>query len=491
MSDDPEFDEERYDPTDSGESEELTRKTAREIIEYIVAHPNLTKVKITVIKCQIGKKNHFRNTISDSILLRYVLPEERELVGPYLRRRFTRTISGVTIVAVMTKPYECPGHCIYCPGPSSQPGKKAAQSYTGKEPAAMRSIMYNYDSYEQTFHQLNDQACIGHEVDKIELIVMGGTILYTPIEYQDSFIKGCFDAVINFREPEYNFHQRTPDLETAKQLLESASTRLTGVTFETRPDYCKEIHVDRILSMGGTRVEIGLQTTRDDVLEYVCRGHTIQQSIEALRIAKDAGLKITAHMMPNLPLMTPDEDIEVFRELFRNPDFRPDMLKIYPTLVVEGTRLYDLYQAGEYHPYPQEDVVKVIATVKSEIPEYVRIQRIQRDIPAYLIVDGVKNSNLRQLVQKELRLRGTKCNCIRCREEGFNTYFRGVQKEKFDPNKVQLYTIEYEASQGTEFFISFEDKEVGTLIGYCRLRICRGMLIDPKSLGKMRSLFEN
>ena len=169
---------------------------------------------------------------------------------------------------------------------------------------------------------------------------------------------------------------------------------------------------------------------------------------------------------------------------FGNPDFRPDMLKIYPTLVVEGTRLYNLYQAGEYHPYPQEDLVKVIATVKSEIPEYVRIQRIQRDIPAYLIVDGVKNSNLRQLVQKELRLRGTKCNCIRCREEGFNTYFRGVQKEKFDPNKVQLYTIEYEASQGTEFFISFEDKEVGTLIGYCRLRIPSPYAHRPEIAGQ-------
>jgi elongator complex protein 3 len=282
---------------------------------------------------------------------------------------------------------------------------------------------------------------------------------------------GCFDAIINFGLPSYNHHKRTKDLNDAKKNLETSEVRLIGVTFETRPDYCTEQYVDQMLEYGATRVEIGVQTTRDDVLKYVSRGNTVQDAKDSIRIAKDAGLKVNAHMMPNLPLSDPATDIEVFRELFSDPGFRPDMMKIYPTLVVEGTKLYGLYQKGEYIPYPQDEIVKVIAQVKSELPPYVRIQRVQRDIPANLIIDGVKHSNLRQLVQEELKKQGKKCRCIRCREEGFYSHQKGAVESKENYDKAELLILEYEASQGTEFFISIENTSVNVLYAFLRLRI--------------------
>ena len=451
-------------------SEKVISTTARAILDYLIEHPTTTKKKLTAVKCRIGKKHRFMNVIKDSVLLAHTTPEERTILSKLLRRRLTRTLSGVTIVAVMTKPYECPGDCVFCPGPDSQPGTKVAQSYTGREPAAMRSAMYNYDSYQQTFHRLEDLTAIGHQVDKIELIIMGGTFLYFPVEYQNEFIQGCYDAIINFKEPEFNNHLRSADINIAKQKLETAKTRLIGLTFETRPDYCMPEHVDRMLELGATRVEIGIQSTRDDLLLAANRKHTAAQNKLAIQVAKDAGLKTNAHMMPNLPLSNPQIDREVFAELFDDPNFRPDMLKIYPTLVIGGTKLYEMHQRGEYKPYDQADIIEMIADVKTKLPPYVRIQRIQRDIPAQLIIDGVKNSNLRQMVQKVLRQRGEHCKCIRCREEGFYAHQRENTNQPLDTKRVELCRFEYEASGGTEIFISFEDREKNILFGYLRLR---------------------
>jgi elongator complex protein 3 len=462
------------DPSDISnwkESPEIIKKACRDVIETLISKPDFSKDKLTQLKCRVQKKYHIAEMLKDSLILKFASEDERELLGSLLRRRYTRTISGVTIVAVMTKPMECPGKCMYCPGPASQPHEKVAQSYTGREPAAMRSIMYDYDPYEQTFHRLLDQKNIGHEVDKIELIIMGGTFLSAPDEYQINFIHGCFDAIINYGKPNYNQHERSNSLEEAKLLLETAETKLIGLTFETRPDYCTEKYIDRILELGGTRIELGVQTTRDDVLAYINRGHDTKATIHAIKLAKDAGLKINAHMMPNLPLSTPESDLEMFRELFKNPNYRPDMLKIYPTLVIGGTELASLFENQQYTPYSQEEIVKLIAKVKTELPYYVRIQRIQRDIPVNLILAGVKNSNLRQLVEQELKQQQQVCRCIRCREEGFMAHTPGEKAKQIDLNSIFLQTIEYEASDGKELFISFEDKERSVLIGFVRLRI--------------------
>ncbi|MBY8983444.1 MAG: tRNA uridine(34) 5-carboxymethylaminomethyl modification radical SAM/GNAT enzyme Elp3 [Candidatus Lokiarchaeota archaeon] len=438
---------------------EEIKRVSREIIKFLIENPHISRKKITNIKGKIGKKYNFKKVIKNATILDYATPEEKEIILPFLKRRSTRTLSGVSVIAIMTKPLPCPGTCIYCPGQSSQPGEKVAQSYTGREPAAMRSIHNNYDPYEQVQSRIRDLEVIGHTVDKIELICMGGTFLSTDIQYQRAFIKGALEGIIE---------QRVNTLEEAKKLAETSKRRVIGITIETRPDYCKENHVDRMLNYGTTRVELGIQTIYDDIYDLVKRGHNSIDSIEAIRIARDSGLKINAHIMPNLPGSDYSKDIALFDELYSNPDYRPDMLKIYPTLVINGTELYEWWKKGKYSPYSDEKLIDLVATVKKKLPPYVRIQRIMRDIPATLIEAGCKNSNLRQLVQEKLKNSGGKCNCIRCREYGISTKNSVIDKSAL--NEIKLYRQDYEASMGTEVFLSYENKKEGYLVGYLRLR---------------------
>ncbi len=441
------------------DNQEKIKLISREIIDYLINNPKTNRKKITNIKGRIGKKYKFNKVIKNATILNYATEEEKEIITQILKRRKTRTLSGVSVIAIMTKPLPCPGTCIYCPGQESQPGDKVAQSYTGREPAAMRSIYNDYDPYLQVQSRIRDLEAIGHTVDKIELIVMGGTFLSTDLNYQQNFVKGALEGIIG---------QRVKTLEEAKKLAESSKKRLIGLTIETRPDYCKEKEVDQMLNYGTTRVEIGIQTVYDEIFELVKRGHTTLDSTEAIRIAKDAGLKINAHIMPNLPGSDYSKDLELFNELYSNSDYRPDMLKIYPTLVINGTELYNWWKKGNYTPYTDKELIELIAKVKMNLPPFVRIQRIMRDIPATLIEAGCKNSNLRQLVQEKLREINETCKCIRCREFG-------LSKSKIDLNKIalehiKLYRFDYDASQGKEIFLSYENKQDGYLIGYLRLR---------------------
>ena len=438
---------------------EKIKRISREIIAYLINNPETPREKITNIKGKIGKKYKYHKVIKNATILDYATSKEKNKITQILKRRKTRTLSGVSVIAIMTEPLPCPGTCIYCPGQDSQPGEKVAQSYTGREPAAMRSIHNNYDPYLQVQSRINDLEAIGHTIDKIELIIMGGTFLSTDPEYQTEFIKGALEGIIE---------QETSSLEEAKKLAECSKRRVIGITIETRPDYCKEKDVDRMLNYGTTRVEIGIQTVYDDIFKLVKRGHTTLDSIEAIRIAKDAGLKINAHIMPNLPGSDYSKDIELFDELFSNLDYRPDMLKIYPTLVINGTELYNWWKKGKYSPYSDEELIDLIATVKKKLPPYVRIQRIMRDIPANLIEAGCKNSNLRQLVQEKLKEINETCKCIRCREYGIRKRKEIIDENSFDD--IKLYRLNYEASYGNEVFLSFENKVEDYLAGYLRLR---------------------
>jgi len=288
---------------------------------------------------------------------------------------------------------------------------------------------------------------------------MGGTFLSTDLEYQRDFIKGALEGIIE---------QRVKSLKAAKKIAETSKRRLIGITVETRPDYCKEKHVDRMLNYGTTRVELGIQTVYDEIYDLVKRGHTTADSIAAIRIAKDAGLKINAHVMPGLPEANLETDLEMFSTLFSNSDYRPDMLKIYPTLVIKGTGLYNWWKTGKYSPYSDENLIDLIATAKKNLPSYVRIQRIMRDIPANLIEAGCKKSNLRQLVQKRLIEMNETCKCIRCREYGIKKKNEIIDEESF--KDIKLYRLGYEASQGNEIFLSYENKKQDYLVGYLRLR---------------------
>ena len=430
----------------------------RAIIEELIRIPNPSREDLNRIKLEIARKYDLDGIPSNAQLISLLKPEEREKLLPILRRKATRTISGVTVIAVMTKPWPCPQEtpCAYCPG---GPPYGVPQSYTGHEPAAMRGLQNQFDPYLQVRHRIRQLEAIGHTVDKIELIVMGGTFPATPLDYQEWFIKRCLDAITE---------TNSPSLKEAKKLAETSKRRNVGITVETRPDWAKEEHINHMLSMGVTRVEVGVQNIYDDIYRLVNRRHTVQDVVEATRILKDSGLKVVYHMMPGLPGSNFNRDLEAFRTIFSDPRFKPDMLKIYPCLVLKGTKAYEWWKRGKYKPYTTEEAANLIVEVKRNIPPWIRIMRVQRDIPAYLIEAGVKRSDLRQLVQEKLKKLGVRCRCIRCREVGHRWLKEGV---KPDPDQIKVYTNREEASEGLDLFISAEDRVNDVLIGYLRLRI--------------------
>ena len=288
---------------------------------------------------------------------------------------------------------------------------------------------------------------------------MGGTFLSTHFSYQKRFVKGCLEAISG---------KKTKSLEAAKGLCEKSRRRITGITFETRPDFCGKKEIDRMLSFGGTRVELGVQNIDDEIYRKIQRGHTVQDVVDATALLKDSALKVAYHFMPGLPCSNAKKDLKNFKRLFSDERFRPDMLKIYPCLVIKGTGLFDLWRRGEFQPLETKDAARLIAKMKSTVPKYVRIMRIQRDIPSTIVSAGVSNTNLRQLVAKEMKKEKLKCNCIRCREAALQAYLSGKKPEI---ENARLSVEPYPASNGKEFFVSLEEKKSDLLFGYCRLRL--------------------
>jgi len=410
-------------------------------------------------KIRLCRKYNIKGVPPDSEIIKhlpdYLSSEEKELLLSVLRKKPVRTLSGVTVVAVMTSPADCPhGRCVPCPGGTS---RNTPQSYTGFEPAAMRAIMHGFDPFEQTRSRVEQLRAVGHPVDKVDFIVMGGTFTARNPFYQEWFIKRCFDGLNGFS---------SRNLVEAQRKNESAESRCIGLTIETRPDWFRVQHVDNALRFGCTRVELGVQTTYDVLLYKMKRGHTVTDTVLATKLAKDAGLKVCYHMMPGLPGSTLDMDLESFRTVFEDQRFKPDMLKIYPTLVVKGTELYEMWKKGEYEPLSTEKAISLIASVKAFVPEWVRIQRIERDVPSTHIDAGVKASNLRQLVQREMKKQGKQCRCIRCREIGHSGFSNGFKEED-----IVLVRRQYAASDGVEVFLSLEDRGFNVVFGYLRLRL--------------------
>lgn len=424
----------------------------REIARILVSGKQVNRWMVHRVKLDVSSMFRLSTVPSNSDILASVPEGLRDRLRNILMVKPARSLSGVVVIAAMTMPMPCPhGRCFYCPG---GPSMNTPQSYTGLEPAAMRAIRNYYDPFKQVSERIRQLEAVGHVVQKAELIIMGGTFPAAPLDYQKAFVKGCFDALNGFV---------SQSLEEAHRINESSRIRCVGLTVETRPDYCKEEHVDNMLTMGVTRVEIGVQTLRDDVLRKVERGHKVEDTINAFRIAKDAGLKIVAHMMPGLPGMSVEDSLEDFRKLYFDVKFRPDMIKIYPTLVVEGTKLYEAWKKGGYKPLEDDEAAGLVAKILEITPPWVRVMRVQRDIPAHAIAAGVKKSNLRELAHNILESWGLKCRCVRCREAGFS-------KVKVDPRNVELVVRKYEASGGIEYFLSFEDLENDVLLAYLRLR---------------------
>lgn len=378
-------------------------------------------------------------------------------------RKPTRLVSGVSVVALMTHPHPCPhGRCIYCPGGIDQ---GTPQSYIERSPAVMRAVALNYDPYLQVRERLYQYIKMGHKPSKVELIIMGGTFPAMPLDYQEWVIAQALEALNRFPrgKPKGWIY-----LEDAIRKNEKAKIRCVGLTIETRPDWSKERHVDRFLCLAATRIELGVQSIYDDVLLKIKRGHTVKDVVTATRILKDAGYKVAYHMMPGLPGSDIDRDYEMFVEIFKNPDYRPDMLKIYPTLVMPGTELFEMWKKGEYMPYALEELIELIIRVKSIVPPYMRIIRIQRDVPISAIAAGLKIGNFRQVIKEYMERRGIKCRCLRCREAGRYLLYKG---EIPSPKNAKITKMYYNASGGIEVFISVEDPHLDIVFGFLRLRI--------------------
>ena len=457
----------------------------------LVKSGSLSKDQITRLKLRLCKAHGVKRIPTDIEIMLHAKKEDLPLLKRFLQTKPMRTQSGVAVCAIMSKPFRCPhGSCLMCP---SRTAEGVPQSYTGREPATMRAMRNNFDPYLQVFNRLEQYVVLGHSPEKIELIIMGGTFPSFPKKYQEEFVTLAFKAMNDFsdlfyRKGEFDIagfkeffelpgrvasEKRTKSiqakllrlkkkadvkLEREQARNEKSHIKCVGLTIETRSDYGRLEQGNELLRLGCTRVELGIQSVYDDVLAKIERGHGARENIEAIETLKDLGFKLNFHYMIGLPGSSMERDLLGFRQVFSNPMYRPDMLKIYPCMVVKESRLYGLYRKGKYKPLTTEQAAKLIAEMKQFVPPYCRIMRVQRDIPTYATVAGVDRTNLRQYVNYIMEEKGIKCRCIRCREIKGNARL-GKAKIKF---------LKYVASNGTEFFIAAEDRE--HLIGFCRLR---------------------
>lgn len=461
-------------------------KACRIIIDDILDGKITARKQLEVKKRQLCRDLKLSKFMSNADILEYAKPEEKEIVSAIVKKKPTRTISGVAVVAVMCHPHKCPhGRCFYCPESDIAP-----PSYTGEEPAALRGRMYDYHPYVQCFNRLKQLKKIGHPIDKVELIIMGGTFPSRDLDYQEWFVSQCLKAMCDIglimeNKPtnyEYNLDYDeirsfesgvlktyAPNdyvlIDDVQKVNENSKVRCVGMTFETRPDYCKKEHINRMLDFGVTRVELGVQTLSDDLYVKIKRGHTIADVIEANQLLRDSAIKVAMHMMPGL-FSNQNQDLKMFKQLFSDDNFKPDMLKIYPCLVTKGSELYDLWQKGEYEPYTDEEAVELITKVKAILPKWVRTMRIQRDIPSTLIEAGVLKSNLGEIVYNNLEKHDINCKCIRCREIGHKK-----TSQEYTLDDFELFSENYTACEGQEYFLSIEDFNEESLAGFLRLRI--------------------
>jgi elongator complex protein 3 len=366
----------------------------------------------------------------------------------------------------MGKPIGCPGECVYCPSFPDAP-----KSYTPESPAVLRAKLCDYEPGKQVRERLRVLTSMGHAADKVELIVMGGTFLAYPEDYQYQFIKACYDE-LNGSE--------SPNLEAAKNCNETAEHRCVGLCIETRPDWCGEDEVSRMLEFGATRVELGVQTLDDEIFKLIKRGHGVAEVVRATKLLKDYGFKVYYHWMPGLPGSNPEHDLEQSRQLFDDEDFRPDGLKLYPTLVIAETELEKWYRAGRYEPYTADDLVNLMIGIKTDVPGYVRIPRVMRDMPGKFIIAGCKDLALRNAIKKRMEEIGVSCKCIRCHEYGHRL------RDGLKIGQPHLKRLGYDASGGKEVFLSFED-EAATIFGLLRMR-AGSLAIGNGDLAMVREL---
>src|SRR3989338_7916436 len=465
-----------------------------QIIKYLQKNHPRTERDILSAKRKFCKLSNIAGAPTNAELLaeynkqKINNPELHQL----LRKRKVRTLSGIAPIAVLTKPYPCPGKCAYCPNEKEMP-----KSYLANEPAVMRAILCKFDPYKQVQLRLRALANNGHETDKLELIVMGGTWSYLPESYQTWYLKECFRAANNFcnyKTPPLLTKGRGPGEGLVKEQKrnESAKNRIIGLTLETRPDFIDEKELWKMRQYGCTRIEIGVQHLDNRILKLNQRGHDVAATINATKLMRQFGFKITYHMMLNLPGSTPAKDFKMMKDIFENPNYRPDQIKIYPTVVAKKSLLYKWYKQDKWKNYTTKQLVNLLIKIKSITPAWVRIIRVIRDIPKESIIAGNKITNMRQIIKSEMEKKKIKCQCTRCREVGRQLK---TNNKQLTTNNLRLTTRKYKVSNGTEYFLSFESPDKKVLYAFCRLFLpkltmkqCNNETIQPHNTALIREL---
>ncbi|MDH3324172.1 MAG: tRNA uridine(34) 5-carboxymethylaminomethyl modification radical SAM/GNAT enzyme Elp3 [Candidatus Peregrinibacteria bacterium] len=462
------------------ENPELVERFLKEIIK----NPPADARGLEQRKYEFSKK-HKIPIIQNRDLI--VVGIEKKLAVPaILQKRKVRTISGVSPIGVLTKPFPCPGKCIYCPTDVRMP-----KSYLSTQPAAARALRNKFHPFDQVKNRVLALEESGHPVSKLEVIVMGGTWSFLPKRYQSWFVRGLFFAA-NGEERSNDLTKKRTTLKDVQKINETAERRIIGLTLETRPDFITEKELVQMRKLGCTRIEIGVQTLDDEVQKLTNRGHFRKDVVRAMKLMKDFGFKVCFHLMPGLPGSDPEKDLAWMKEIFENPDFCPDFIKIYPCQVLPQSELEKIWKRGEFKPYDDKEIVKLLARFQKFVPEWARVMRLMRDIPVANILDGAKFSNLRQILEsqpKKLReivgddfyekydLDNSKnyFRDIRSREIGFSQVAKPgfeVRDKKAEPgfNKPKLVRRDYDASGGKEVFLSFESSDEKHLYALLRLR---------------------
>lgn len=422
----------------------------RSIINQAIAQQVVEPVKMRSLKAAAAREYGIAMPTNASILAEYKTMLDEGVIAssaPFLQMlqtRSVRTLSGIAPITVLTKPYMCPGRCTYCPTEVNMP-----KSYIDTEPGAMRALRLKFDPYEQVTKRLEALERNGHQPEKCELIVLGGTWTAYKPDYKDWFMKRCYDGFNG---------EESATLEEAKRKNETAQYRVIGCTLETRPDHISQREVKELRRYGATRVQIGVQTLNKHVLALTKRDQTNERVQAATKLLKEAGLKITYHMMQNLPGSVPESDLNDIKTIFNHSGYQPDHIKIYPCVVVKSAPLYKDWKEGRYISYSTETLTNLLIDIKAQVPPYVRIERLVRDIPENSIEGGNTITNLRQVMQQ----RGVYCRCIRCREP---------RADSSGMAEAQLFAEQYQAADGTEYFVSYENADRTKLFGFVRLRL--------------------
>jgi len=379
--------------------------------------------------------------------------EEDPVLLAKIRMKPIRTLSGVTTLTVLTKPHPCPGECVFCPTIEGMP-----QSYLPDEPGARRGLENEFDPYRQVASRLKALHDVGHPTEKIELLILGGSWSAYPKDYREWFLRRCFEAM-NGENP-LDDQGDVPLYEVQARNV-NAEKRNVGLVIETRPDLINAEELKLLRKQGVTKIQIGIQSMNDEILEKNKRGHDSATTLKATALLREAGFKITAHWMPNLLGSTPDLDKEDFKRLWEESGVNPDELKIYPCQLLNSAPLYGIWQDGDYEPYDETTLLNLLADIKTMVPRYCRINRVIRDIPSTNVIEGSRNTSLRQDVAVEMARRGTKCECVRCRE---------IREQRMEAGELVYDDFSYQAAGAEEHFLSYNTAD-DKLAGFLRLSL--------------------